>query len=149
MKKILFLLSFISLIAITLFSCKKDGNGNSSSGSDSYVSLLTKARWTFLKFEYQKPDGTWIRDPNAANADQFTVGFNTNNTFDEMHVVGTTSTGTWNFSSNNTVLTTTGGQDLGNMAYTVNQLTTSALVITMLNYPQGGAYVNERLTFTR
>jgi hypothetical protein len=128
-----------------LSSCKKDGSSNSNSA----VSLLTSSRWTFQKFEYQKPDGTWIPDPDAVDANKFTIGFSANYATSEIDLVnGYTTAGTWSFSSNNTVITTTVGYDLDPASYTVSQLTSSTLVLTWLNYPQNAAYIDERLTFT-
>ncbi len=51
-------LAVLITVSVTLSSCKKDG----SNSSNSAISLLTSSRWTFEKFEYQKPDGTWITD---------------------------------------------------------------------------------------
>lgn len=139
--KFLLTILFLALIAMCPSSCKKD---SSNSGSNS-VKLLTSSRWTFLKFEYYQ-NGAWIADPDAIDADEFTVGFNINNTFSENDIRnGETSPGTWNFSSNNTVLTTTGGLDIYAAVYTVTQLSASTLKITNLNYP---LYSGERLTFT-
>ena len=150
MKKVSIAALLISLIVLALVSCKKDGNGNSSNGSESSVSLLTKSRWSFLKGENQKSDGTWIQVSDAVDVNYFTVGFNTNNTLSLINNVnGGDTEGGWSFTSNNTVLTVTGTvYDLQSAAYTVNTLTTSTLVITWLNYPQGAGVIDERLTFT-
>lgn len=138
-------LALLTVVLVTIPSCKKDGTNDSNSA----VSLLTSARWTFQNFQYEKPDGTWIPDPDAVDADKFTVGFATNNTLSEFdEAYNLTIPGTWAFSSNNTVLTTVGSSDLPPAAYTVNTLNASTLVLTQLNYPQGGAYIDERLTFT-
>jgi hypothetical protein len=140
-------LALLTMVSITLSSCKKDGSNNSNSSSA--LSLLTSARWTFQKYEYEKPDGTWIPDPDAVDANKFTIGFSTNYATSEIDIGnGYTTAGTWSFSSNNTVITTTVGYDLQPAAYTVNTLTESTLVLTQLNYPSGSTYIGERLTFT-
>jgi len=142
MKKNLLIPALLMLLTVNFYSCKKDSPNSSSSSA---VKLLTSSRWTFQKYEYNQ-NGTWIADPDAVDADKFTVGFNTNNTFSEYDLTnGETSPGTWNFSSNNTVITTTGGGDIFPAVYTVTVLTSSTLQITNLNYP---VYNGERLTFT-
>jgi len=128
-------------------SCKKDSSN--SAKSNSAVTLLTSSRWTFQKFEYEEKNGTWIPDPDAVDANKFTEGFNTNNTFTEIDLVnGYNTTGTWNFTSNNTVLTLSNSYDIGQgAAYNVNQLTSSTLVLTDPNYI-AVSYIAVRLTFT-
>jgi len=138
MKKIVLALIFFSLLIITLPSCKKDsagsdGNNNNNSGgggSSSSVSLLTGSRWTFQKREYQE-NGAWVADPNPTEAIAFNIGFNADGTSTEFDTatVGV-NPGTWAFSSNNTVLTTTGGIALFPAVYTVETLSSSALVLT-------------------
>jgi hypothetical protein len=138
MKKTVLVLTFFSLLITTLSSCKKDnsasGGGNNTSGgsgsSNSSVSLLTSSRWTFQKREYQE-NGSWVADPNPTEAIAFNIGFNTDGTSSEFDTatVGV-NPGTWAFSSNNTVLTTTGGIALFPAVYTVETLSSSALVLT-------------------
>ena len=81
-------LLFIVLISIVV-SCKKDSGSNSSANSS--VSLITNGTWKFQKFEYQRKDGIWIADPDAVDADKFTIAFNSNNTFSELDLVNNNS----------------------------------------------------------
>ena len=130
------------LLALVAAACKKGGSGSAPSQS-----LLTGSTWTFVKFEYQQKDGTWIPDPNAQYADRFTVLFNANSTFFELHQAnGYNATGSWSLSSSPPQLTVTGGIDISG-TYAVNQLTSSTLQITNTNYATA-AYSAERLTFT-
>jgi hypothetical protein len=146
MKKIVLPALLLCFVILTLVSCSKSSSNNPKTNA---VSLLTGSRWTFVKFEYQLKDGTWVPDPDAADADKFTVGFNTNNTYSTNDLVdGDNEVGTWNFSSNNTVMSTVGGGDVGGYVYTVSTLTSSTLLLTINNYPSGGYYIDERLTFT-
>ncbi len=133
---------FLCIIVLCMATaCKKSTDATNTA-------LITGSTWTFQKFEYQQKDGTWIPDPNAVNADKFTVLFNTNGTFFELHQInGYTATGNWALASNATQLTVTGGIDLYG-AYTVSQLTTSSMLLTVQNYP-AGTYSGERLTFGR
>lgn len=142
MKRNLLISTLIALLTIGLYSCKKDTSNSAASA----VKLLTSSRWTFQKYEYNK-NGTWIPDDiDPADPNKFTVGFNANNTFSDYSLIdGSTVTGTWNFSSNSTVLTTTGGDlDMIPAVYTVTQLTSSTLQLTNLNYPY---YSGQRITF--
>jgi hypothetical protein len=143
MKRNLLISALLMLLIANLYSCKKD---NSNSSGSSAVKLLTSSRWKFLKYEYSQ-NGTWIADPNAADEANFTAGFNVNNTFtlddtDDAY----TESGTWNFSSNNSILTTTGGGlEILAGVYAVTQLTSTTLQITNSNYPNYGP---QRITFT-
>ena len=140
-------LILLGMVMVTIYSCKKDSNPNNGSGA-SKPSLLTSSLWTFQKFEYQKPDGSWIPDPDAVDANKFTILFSTNNTtFEHDLVNGYTTSGTWAFSSNSTVLTITAGYDLDATSYNLIQLNASTLQLTYVNYPSGGVYTNERITF--
>jgi hypothetical protein len=139
-------LALLCAAVVGLASCKKDGNSNSGSSA---VTLLTSSRWTFTGYQFEQPNGTWVNAANEANADKFTIGFASNFATSEIDQTnGFTTAGTWSFSSNNTVLTTTVGYDLPPAAYTVSVLTSSSLTLTMLNYPQGGSYIDERFTFS-
>jgi len=141
-------LALVALSAALMPSCKKDNSSGNDNGS-SKAKLLTASMWTFQKFEYQKPDGNWIPDPDAVDADKFTLLFSTNGTTFEHDLVNQyIASGNWSLSSSDTVLTLTAGNDLNPGSYNLVQLTSSILVLTHVNYPGGGAYTNERLTFT-
>jgi len=144
--KTLAALAAASLIALSQ-SCSKNPNGSSPGGASS-VSLLTSSRWTFQKLEYEQPSGTWVADPYASSRDAFTVGFSSNNTTTEYDPAnGYNTPGTWAFSSNNTVLTTTQGVEFYPAVYTVNALSSSTLQVTNPNFA-GITYIGIRFTFT-
>lgn len=141
--------SIVLLCVIALMpSCKKDANGTTTSSS---AAILTKAVWTFQKFEYQKPDGSWIPDPDAVDANRFTVDFNSNGTYTEIDLNnGTTATAQWNFSSNNTVLTLGGGYNTDAANYSVSLLNSTTLILIEPKHPaQATGYTAVRWTFTR
>lgn len=144
MKKSLLVLSVFALLFGTFYSCKKDGKSGSS------TQPLTQAVWTFQKFDYQQSDGgPWTPDPDAIDANKFTIDFNTNGTYTEIESGGRTSIGTWNFSSNNTVLTISGEDDMDAANYTVSQLNGSSLIlIEPSNSSQPGSYLATKWTFT-
>lgn len=144
MKRNLLIPALIMLLTCSVYSCKKDSSNASGSTS---IKLLTGSRWKFQKYEYNQ-NGTWIADPYAADEASFTAGFNVNNTFtlDDTNDAYTES-GTWNFSSDNTVLTTTGGGlEVLAGVYTVAQLTPTTLQLINPNYPNYGP---QRISFTR
>jgi len=144
MKKNLLIPALVLLSALNFYSCKKDGSNSTGSSA---VSELTASQWKFQNYQYLK-DGTWIADdldPNDPN--NFTINFNSDNTFsDHSFLDGSTITGTWHFSSNNTVITTTGGDlDMVPATYTVTILNATTLQLTNLTYPHDSG---QRINFT-
>ena len=136
----------VVLLLLIMPGCKKDSNNSALKQSS-----LTSGTWTFQKFDYQKNDGTSIADPDAQDADRFTILFNPNATFFQVDQVnGFQSTGSWVISSDGSQLTLTGGEDEIFGTYQIIQLAQNSLVLTNTSYSlYSSIYKSIRLTFVR
>jgi|GEM_PF-1646975 hypothetical protein len=138
-------LAILCMIAVTLYSCKKNDTATPTSAQ---ISLLTSGTWKIYKLEFQNSNGSWTTVAIPSIETNATISFNKDNTYFGSYT-GSSGNGSWKFSADYSQLYLVNPNNNYSASFQVNVLTQSTLQIQVAGAVavNGTTYYAERDTF--